>query len=56
MEETEKQFESNIEAFLISPEGGYTKATDAGYISSSDMALDINTLVGFIKETQPTMW
>lgn len=42
MAENEKQFESNIEAFLISPDGGYEKATDAGYTSSSGMALDIH--------------
>lgn len=28
MAENEKQFESNIEAFLISPDGGYEKATE----------------------------
>lgn len=56
MAENEKQFESNIEAFLISPAGGYEKATDAGYTSSSGMALDIHTLVGFVKATQPIMW
>ena len=56
MSENEKQFESNIEAFLISPAGGYEKATDAGYTSSSGMALDIHTLVGFVKATQPIMW
>ena len=56
MAENEKQFESNIEAFLISPAGGYEKATDAGYTSSSGMALDICTLVGFVKATQPIMW
>ena len=56
MAENEKQFESNIEAFLISPVGGYTKATDAGYKSSSGMALDINTLVGFVQITQPSEW
>ena len=56
MAENEKQFESNIEAFLISPAGGYEKATDAGYISSSGMALDIHTLVEFVKVTQPIMW
>lgn len=56
MAENEKQFESNIEAFLISPDGGYEKATDAGYTSSSGMALDIHTLVGFVKATQPIMW
>ena len=56
MAENEKQFESNIEAFLISSDGGYEKATDAGYTSSSGMALDIHTLVGFVKATQPIMW
>ena len=56
MAENEKQFESNIEAFLISPAGGYKKSTDAGYTSSSGMALDIQTLVGFVKATQPVMW
>lgn len=56
MAENEKQFESNIEAFLISPTGGYRKATDAGYTSSSGMALDIQTLVEFVKATQPVMW
>ena len=56
MAENEKQFESNIEAFLISPDGGYEKTTDAGYTSSSGMALDIHTLVGFVKATQPIMW
>ena len=56
MAENEKQFESNIEAFLISRDGGYEKATDAGYTSSSGMALDIHTLVGFVKATQPIMW
>lgn len=56
MAENEKQFESNIEDFLISPDGGYEKATDAGYTASFDMALDIHTLVGFVKATQPIMW
>ena len=58
MAENEKQFEENIEAFLISPEGGYQKADDSGYCSpeSSGMALDINTLVEFIKATQPVSW
>ena len=56
MAEDERQFETNIEAFLISPDGGYTKATDAGYVASSSMALDINTLVEFVKTTQPVMW
>ena len=56
MAENEKMFESNIEAFLLSPAGGYTKATDAGYVSSPGMTLDIQTLVGFVKATQPIQW
>ena len=56
MAENEKQFEANIEAFLISPEGGYTKANDTGYRNSIDMALDIETLISFVKATQPIMW
>ena len=31
MAENEKQFEANIEQYLISPAGGFMKATDAGY-------------------------
>ena len=54
MAENEKQFEANIEQYLISPAGGFTKATDAGYDPS--MALDIRTLVDFVKATQPLMW
>ena len=58
MAENEKQFEENIEAFLISPEGGYVKATDAGYCSAESvgMALDIDTLLQFVKNTQPIAW
>ena len=53
MAENEKQFEENIEQYLTNT-GGFTKASDAGYDPS--MALDINTLVGFVKATQPIMW
>lgn len=56
MAENEKQFEANIEAFLISPEGGYEQADDSGYRASADMALDIETLVRFVKKTQPIVW
>ena len=31
MPDNEKQFESDIESFLISNLGGWKKATDAGY-------------------------
>ena len=57
-QDTEKQFEADIESYLISEEGGWTKATDAGYRSavSAGMALDIGTLVDFIQRTQPKQW
>lgn len=54
MAENEKQFEANIEEYLISSAGGFTKANDAGY--DSTMALDIHILVAFVKATQPIMW
>ena len=54
MAENEKQFEENIEKYLVSPAGGYAKASDAGYDPSK--ALDIDVLVGFVKATQPNMW
>lgn len=46
MNETEKRFEEFIESYLVSEDGGWTKATDAGYCSdeSKDMFLDIVTL------------
>lgn len=56
MAENERQFEENIEKYLISPDGGYEKADDSGYRASIDMALDIETLVKFVKKTQPIMW
>lgn len=54
MAENERQFEANIEEYLVSPAGGFTKANDTGYDPS--MALDIHTLVEFVKTTQPVMW
>lgn len=40
MNETEKRFEEFIESYLVSEDGGWTKATDAGYCSdeSKDMS------------------
>ena len=54
MAENEKQFEANIEDYFISPAGGFAKSTDAVY--DPTMALDIHTLVNFVKTTQPIMW
>ena len=58
MPDTEKQFETDIEKYLISPEGGWLKADDSGYRSpnSEGMALDIDTLVKFVKRSQPMAW
>ena len=56
MPDNERQFEQDIESFLISPVGGWQKASDAGYRASMDsgMALDLATLVGFVQATQPS--
>lgn len=58
MNESEKTFEEFIESYLISEEGGWTKATDAGLRSeeSRGMNLDIVTLTNFVKATQPMAW
>lgn len=58
MDESEKRFEEFIEDYLISEEGGWTKATDAGLRSekSRGMNLDIVTLTDFVKSTQPMAW
>ncbi len=49
---TEKQFETEIEASLLS-EGGYTKGTSK---YNPKTALFEDVLIGFIKTTQPKMW
>lgn len=50
---TEKQFESDIEAFLISAEGGYTKGNGT---YSPKLGLYPNKLISFMKRTQPREW
>ena len=66
MADNEKQFEQDIESFLISLKGGWQKATDAGYrtgfqydstgVFTENYALDIETLCTFVKNTQPVQW
>lgn len=66
MADNEKQFETDIESFLISPKGGWQKATDAGYKTGfqydaeggviENYALDIETLCTFVKNTQLVAW
>ena len=46
MDTTEKRFESDIEAALLSPAGGYTKGTD---VYDPSLALYARTLVDFIR-------
>ena len=56
--DTEKNFEADIEAWLTSAAGGWSKAKDTGYRApeSAGMALDIGTLVDFVQRTQPKQW
>ena len=49
----EKRFESDIEASLISPAGGYNKGDD---IYDPKLGLYVNSLIEFIKKTQPKEW
>jgi type I restriction enzyme R subunit len=53
MDTTEKRFESDIEAFLLSPAGGYTKGADT---YDAKLGLYVSTLVGFVQRTQPKAW
>ncbi len=66
MPDNEKQFETDIEAYLISPAGGWKKADDSGYRAGfrrdasgallENYALDLDTLCTFVKNTQPVAW
>lgn len=53
METTEKNFEQDIEQYLLTY-GGYQKATMDGY--DKQKALYMPTLIHFIETTQPKMW
>jgi len=50
---SEKRFEQDIESFLLSPQGGYTHTTD---VYDPAVGLYTDTLIGFIKATQPREW
>ncbi len=50
---TEKRFEEDIEAFLVSAQGGYTKTPDT---YNAELGLYVNTLTAFVKRTQPKEW
>lgn len=53
METTEKRFESDIEAFWLSPAGGYTKNNDT---YEPKVGLFKDTLIRFVQKTQPKEW
>lgn len=50
---TEKRFEQDIETFILSIEGGYTKSTDT---YDANCGLYVDTLIKFIQNTQPKEW
>ena len=52
-ETNEKRFESDIESFFLSERGGYTKNTDT---YNTKYALYLDTLIRFVKATQPKEW
>lgn len=56
MPDNEMQFESVIVAFLISEQGGWTNASDAGYRAHAAKGFDLDTLVAFVQTTQPKAW
>ncbi len=53
MEYKERRFEQDIETYLLE-QAGYVKANKKDY--DADKALDLKTLIGFIKKTQPDEW
>lgn len=50
---TERRFEEDIESFLLTKQGGYTKTTDT---YDPTVGLYTNTLISFIQATQPKEW
>ena len=55
MANNEHQFESDIEA-LMTGELGWTKSSETSYLKTRDKALDLATLVKFVKASQPKEW
>ncbi len=50
----EKDFEADIEAFLLSEKGGYVRGNQETY--DKDYAIDTATMVQFLRATQPKEW
>lgn len=53
LQDDERRFEQDIETYLLT-QGGYTKGSMQGY--DTDRAIDLDQLLGFVKETQPKQW
>ena len=53
MDTKEKHFESDIEAFFISSEGGYTKGEDT---YDPKQGLYVDSIISFVQRTQPKEW
>ena len=53
MDTTEKRFEQDIESFLVSKDGGYTKTPDT---YDPKEGLYVGTLINFVQRTQPKEW
>ena len=49
----EKRFESDIEAFFISPNGGYIKGNDT---YDPQLGVYVESLIDFVQNTQPKEW
>ena len=55
MANNEHQFESDIESLMVG-ELGWKKSSEAGYLKSRELALDLGTLLAFVKSSQPKAW
>ena len=55
MANNEKQFESDIES-LMTGELGWVKSSGSGYLKTRELALDLGTLIKFIKTSQAKKW
>ena len=53
LDTTEKRFESDIEAFFLSPAGGYSHCEDS---YDPKLGLYKDTLIRFIQDSQPRAW
>ena len=55
MANNEHQFESDIESLMVG-ELGWKQSSETGYLKSRELALDLGTLLAFVKSSQPKAW